>query len=175
MKSVWIRRLSLGFLSLGLLLVLAMVVREVRWYALASHPPEDIALPSVSLFTLDGGIIDLRAYLGTPLVVNLWASWCPPCQRELPMMARVAEEGGVLFLFVAVKDKPERVKDFLREHRIKPSRWTRFFLGDEPLIRAVYTVGLPTTLFFGSDGKARGRHLGEIDEKTLREKVEVLK
>lgn len=40
---------------------------------------------------------------------------------------------------------------------------------------AVYTVGLPTTLFFGSDGKVRGRHLGEIDEKTLREKMEVLR
>lgn len=76
---------------------------------------------------------------------------------------------------MAVKDKPERVRDFLRERGIRPSRWMRFFLGDEPLIRAVYTVGLPTTLFFGSDGKVRGRHLGEIDEKTLREKMEVLR
>lgn len=160
---------------MGLFLVLAMVVKEVRWYALASHPPEDMELPSVPVFTLDGHAIDLRTYLGTPLVVNLWASWCPPCQRELPMMTRVAEKGGVLFLFVAVKDKPERVRDFLRERGIRPSRWTRFFLGDEPLIRAVYTVGLPTTLFFGSDGKVRGRHLGEIDEKTLREKMEVLR
>jgi len=135
---------------LGLFLVFAMVVKEVRWYALASHPPEDMELSSVPVFTLDGHAIDLRTYLGTPLVVNL-------------------------FLFVAVKDKPERVRDFLRERGIRPSRWMRFFLGDEPLIRAVYTVGLPTTLFFGSDGKVRGRHLGEIDEKTLREKMEVLR
>lgn len=172
MKERWIRRGVLFFLVFGLFLSLLMFAREVRWYRLAANPPVDLALPSVPLRTLDGGAVDLRSYLGVPLVVNLWATWCPPCRRELPMMVRVAEEGGVLFLFVVVRDGPEKVEAFLREHGVKPSRWTRFLLGGEALVREVYTVGLPTTLFFDSEGKMRGRHLGEIDEKTLRELLE---
>lgn len=160
---------------MGLFLSLALLAREVRWYLVASRGPEELKLPSVFLRTLDGTEINLQSYLGTPLVVNLWATWCPPCRRELPMMVRVAEEGGTLFLFVHFGEDPEKVRAFLREAGVGPSRWVRFFLEDESVVRALYTVGLPTTLFFDTDGTMRSRHLGEMDEKTLRSGLEVLR
>lgn len=170
-----IRKASLLLLGLGFLLLLLPVVLEVRWFVVAANPPRDLTLPSLPLKTLDGRTVNLRDYLGVPLVVNLWASWCPPCRRELPMMVRVAEEGGVLFLFVNVNEAPDRVRGFLGEARVEPSRWTRFLLGDEAVVRATYVRGLPTTFFFDSRGEMRERHLGEIDEETLRGKLEVVK
>jgi cytochrome c biogenesis protein CcmG/thiol:disulfide interchange protein DsbE len=58
-------------------------------------PPADDALPDVTLECLGGGTpVRLAGLTGTPTVINLWASWCVPCRKELPLLARAHEEYG---------------------------------------------------------------------------------
>ncbi len=86
----------------------------------ATLPAVDIAgigdpLPALSLPDLSGRPVDLRAFAGRPLLINVWASWCAPCVQEMPELARFATaqgSHGVQVLGLAL-DTPEGVRDFL--------------------------------------------------------------
>jgi hypothetical protein len=55
------------------------------------EPPES-SLPSLTLVSAAAQPTDLRSYGGQPLVINLWASWCPPCKREMPVLAQAQKD-----------------------------------------------------------------------------------
>jgi thiol-disulfide isomerase/thioredoxin len=117
-------------------------------------------------------LADLAA--GKPLVVNLWATWCPPCVREMPVLAAAqAAETGVGFAFVNQGEAPERVGSFLAERRLALDN----VLLDPPgaLARAVGSRAMPTTLFYDARGQLRDTHLGALSEATLAAKLARLK
>jgi len=78
-------------------------------------------IPAIALPDLSGRVHDFAQWHGRPLLVNFWASWCPPCVREMPMLdefARVQEAAnGVRVVGVALDDKPS-VKAFLADHPV---------------------------------------------------------
>lgn len=132
-------------------------------------PPERQApLPEDTLEGFAGGSpIDLTAYRGQPLVVNLWATWCGPCVDEMPDLQEVAEqfEGRVAFLGVDVADGARRAERFAQDLGVTydlaadPDR--RFF-------EAVQAFGMPTTLFVTPDGMIVYRQTGPLDADGLR-------
>src|SRR5690625_3049526 len=81
----------------------------------------DVRLPAVPVFSLDREETTLDQIAGgRPVVVNLWAPWCPPCQRETPMMVDVAEgEQDVAFALVDQGSPVDDVTDFLGERRLQ--------------------------------------------------------
>lgn len=69
--------------------------------ALASFPEGEGQLPALTLQDLQGKDVALPTFVGRPTVVNLWATWCPPCRRELPMFQQAqAAQPGVHFVFL---------------------------------------------------------------------------
>src|SRR3546814_7473677 len=59
---------------------------------------------------------------GEPMVVNLWATWCPPCRREMPVLAKAQEErGDVTFVFVNQGESESEIRDYLRESHLQLS------------------------------------------------------
>lgn len=150
--------------------LLAGAVGAVVWggWQLAAGVPRQ---PSPSVLTaqlegLDGSTSDVRAFVGKPLVVNLWATWCAPCQRELPMLSSAASATpAVTFLFVSQGEPRGRVESYLTKHDLK----LRHVLLDpgSRLSAAVATRGLPTTLFFDKQGHLVGRWLGELSQARL--------
>lgn len=77
--------------------------------------PGDLA-PALQLPTLDGGRLTLDRFRGRPLLVNVWASWCEPCVREMPELDRLAQAqpaDGLQVLGIAL-DRPEDVRAFLQ-------------------------------------------------------------
>lgn len=111
----------------------------------------------------------LAALRGRPVVVNAWASWCDPCEREMPLLAEVAVRHGreVAFLGLDVNDPArDEAEQFLREHWVP---YPSFADPDQKIARAIgVRVGLPTTVFYDRDGEIAFVHQGEYrDEDQL--------
>jgi thiol-disulfide isomerase/thioredoxin len=123
-------------------------------------------MPDVALENIKGGRTPLTAFTGKPVVVNLWASWCPPCRREMPMMAEIAgNRKDVTFLFVNQGEKRTTVEGYLTNEKLTLPNVMLDSRMDVP--RHYTTPGLPVTLFIGAEGKLRSVHVGEISREAL--------
>lgn len=127
-------------------------------------------LPDTPLARLDGGAVRLSETRGRPLVVNLWATWCPPCRREMPVLAEgQAANRHVGFMFVNQGEQPDVIRAYLRGARL-PLRDVLL----DPLSTTSHASGargLPTTLFFDADGHLADVHTGELTRASLAHKL----
>ncbi len=144
---------------------------------LAGSPAALAGLHRQAAQLLDGGLAAYRTRLaelrGRPVVVNAWASWCPPCRYEMPFFARAAVRLGrrVAFVGVNVNDTSGDARGFIARHWIPyPSyRDPQQAIADAIGVRA----GLPTTVFYGPDGKVAYVHQGQYrSEAALRADVQ---
>ncbi|WPC06446.1 TlpA disulfide reductase family protein [Pseudomonas benzenivorans] len=130
-------------------------------------------LPDLTLRDSHGAPVALRDYQGQPLVINLWATWCPPCRREMPVLAEVqAREPALTFLFVNQGEGPGEVRRFLDDGGL--TLQNVLLDGDGRLGRQVGSMALPTTLFYDAEGRQVGSHLGELSRASLARALESL-
>ena len=129
---------------------------------------EPLPVPATQLASVDadafGGIlVGLR---GTPVVVNVWASWCAPCRVEMPLLERAAEEyeGRVAFLGLASRDSRAGAADFLDDVDVS---YPSLFDADGEVRRALGVRGFPTTFVFAADGTLLEAVVGGITEQRL--------
>lgn len=130
-------------------------------------------LPGLRLTTLDGRPLLLDRMRGRPFVLNLWAGWCPPCRREMPMVAQVAAQAPMPVLLVDQGEDAATVRAFLARQGLG----TRGVVLDEggAVARAGGATALPTTLFVDAAGRIRRRHVGEISRAALLAGMEELR
>jgi thiol-disulfide isomerase/thioredoxin len=128
-------------------------------------------LPEISLRNAAGETVQLADYKGGPLVINLWATWCPPCRREMPVLENAQQHRPDLtFLFVNQAESMQSVATFLETQGL--SLTNVLFDGGGRLGQAVGSMALPTTLFYSNDGRLLGSHLGELSEASLARALE---
>ncbi len=127
--------------------------------------------PAPGSVLTDGGWEEASAFVarsvaaGRPTVINLFASWCGPCEREMPLLNRVAgRELGTDFLGVAHLDARADAERFVAEQQVVFT--TVLDLGGE-VAAAVGGRGLPVTVAFDRDGVMVGRVFGELTEDSL--------
>jgi thiol-disulfide isomerase/thioredoxin len=132
------------------------------------------ALPTVTLTDLDGHKLPLAALAGKPMVVNLWASWCPPCRREMPALGKAQQDSPDLqFVFVNQGEDAATVRAYLAGEGL---RLRHVVLDPEgALARAAGAPGLPTTLFFDASGMLVDKRMGEVSPATLAEYLAALR
>jgi thiol-disulfide isomerase/thioredoxin len=125
---------------------------------------------------LDGQSQNLKQYRGKPMVLNFWATWCGPCQQEMPLFAEEEQayrSRGVVFVGVSMNQPGdlENVRDFVRKMNVKYPIW----MGSaDDLDRFKLGPGIPATAFINSDGEIVGRVLGEIHKPDLEHRIEWL-
>lgn len=131
----------------------------------ASHIP---ALPNFSLDLYSDGQFDSKTLAGKVVMVDFWASWCPPCQAEAPGLERVWERykdrGDVAFVGVAIWDRDADAQAFLKR------MGTTYVTGKDPrgLLAVEFGVtGIPEKYFIGPDGKVLRKFVGPMDEARL--------
>ncbi|MBB3141604.1 TlpA disulfide reductase family protein [Halomonas organivorans] len=165
--SAWTLRDRLGVMyrALGLTLGAALV-----WLGLMSWAPLGSGmtprqLPELTLENLDGEPVDLAGLTGQRVIVNLWATWCPPCRRELP---RLAEADGRDDVTVVVVNQGEDLLPVARYLDAQGLAFSHALLDPrQSLMVASDAPGLPTTLLFDADGRTRERHVGELTQAIL--------
>ncbi|WP_263264566.1 TlpA disulfide reductase family protein [Pseudomonas sp. RIT-PI-S] len=129
-------------------------------------------LPQQPLTDTQGVPASLERYRGQPLVVNLWASWCPPCRREMPaLVAAQAQRPDIRFVYINQRESPATAASFLGAAGVSPD--DVLYDGGASLAKQVGAMALPTTLFYDRDGRLLGSHLGELSPASLAHALEV--
>jgi cytochrome c biogenesis protein CcmG, thiol:disulfide interchange protein DsbE len=129
----------------------------------------DVRVPAVTLPTLDGTPVSLGDG-GVPSIVNVWATWCPPCRRELPLLiATAAATPDVRVLLVNQGEGADTVASYLEREGLAADG---VLLDRRGAVGAALRVaGLPTTMSFDADGRLVGVHVGELSAPALRRLV----
>jgi thiol-disulfide isomerase/thioredoxin len=123
-------------------------------------------VPDVAVRSLDGAPLQLSSLQGKPLVVNLWATWCPPCLREMPAMAEAQRANPhVTFAFVNQGEGVGEVQAWLRRQALDLEGIYLDPFSD--VGREVGSRGLPTTLFYDRQGRLVDTHVGELTRASL--------
>lgn len=142
-------------------IALASLAATALFLASVQRPlPPDIVLHSLAG---DANALDDRK--GKPFVINLWATWCGPCQREMPMLVEEASRAPVPILLVNQGEEPAQVRAWLARQGLTPAHI--LLDRDQRAAAAIGSAGLPTTLFVDSEGMIRELHVGELSRAAL--------
>lgn len=157
----------------------AMLAGAMAW--LVSGAPallgmkQDKQLPALVLHTLGGKPVGLDTIAqGKPMVVNLWATWCPPCRREMPVFADAQRrERDIVFAFANQGEEEGAVRAYLDGGGLHLSN----VLIDRArsVGKAVGSTAYPTTLFYDGSGRLIEAHLGPLSAATLAARLDKLR
>ncbi|NEU31651.1 TlpA family protein disulfide reductase [bacterium LRH843] len=123
--------------------------------------------PDFTLLTLQNETVSLSEFKGKPVIINFWATWCPPCRAEMPHMQRLYKENDVVILAVNVTSSESHVSDvenFVQELGLS----FPVLLDEQGEIGALYQVRpLPTSIFVDREGFIHKRHVGPMNVEMM--------
>ncbi len=127
--------------------------------------PDRAGKPAEFSFTLkdmDGKTVSLASYKGRPLIINFWATWCPPCKLEIPWFVAFKNQyasKGLEILGVSIDDKAPELKTFAAEYKMNYP--VLLGLDQDKMLEAYDAVeSVPVTWFIRKDGIVQGRNIG---------------
>ncbi len=164
--------MSRAWLGAAVLLVLALgCLREEARPAAADGAPgaargAAVPAPAFTLPDLAGGQVSLAELRGRPVLVDFWATWCAPCERQVPILNAFHDKYGdrIPVLGIAVDaDGASRVAPFVAQHGLR----YRVLLGDEALAQEYEAFGFPTLYVIRPDGTIHSAHVGVVTPEAL--------
>jgi thiol-disulfide isomerase/thioredoxin len=137
---------------------------------------ERLPAPDIQGTTLDGGSFRLSDHLGTPVVLNVWASWCAPCRAEAPTLGALATElgGEVQFVGLDTRDSDDPARSFVKRFAlpypnvIDRDGQLQLLFGDSLPPQAI-----PSTVVIDPQGRVAARALGRVSDSSLRGMIEM--
>lgn len=129
--------------------------------------------PGFTLKTFSGQTLTLGQFAGNkPVVINFWASWCPPCRDEAPTLAKVSKiyAGKVEFIGIVINDTPANALNFMKEFGITYENG----LDQDDIALRYRITGIPETYFIDKQGRLVDHWIGAIDEANLASRTERL-
>lgn len=192
-KSNKNRQIAIGLIVVGV--VLALIAGILVWQngssggtstADTSNIPDDLAVatlagvknkgaqpvqgqlaPNFAFQYPNGDTFTLADFRGQPVIVNFWATWCPPCRREMPGLVKAYEQykdDGLMILEVDVAEPPEAVAQFVQEYNMTMP----VILDQRQEVTRLYrTDSFPTSFFIDKDGVIQVRWVGYLPEDQL--------
>jgi thiol-disulfide isomerase/thioredoxin len=168
----WLRSWRWRALAFGLIVVLALIGAVLT----SDRAAQPSAAPGFSVARLGqaGSTISLSDFRGRPVVMNFFASWCPPCRDELPTLSAAQRRvgGNVAFVGIDVSDSTPAALDLVR------SSGVTYPLGVDPNYKVTDSLyhlrGLPSTVFIDAKGNINGTVLGQLSPKVLDDRLKGL-
>jgi peroxiredoxin len=173
-----------GVLTASALLGPTTHVSPVETDAASSEPAEHVAgmcqAKKANLdFTIkdmNGAKVRLTDYKGKVILVNFWATWCPPCKVEIPAFIELYDQykdKGFVVLGVSGDDDAETLRTFANEWKINYPLLVG--LGEDALMDAYGPLyGYPTSVIVGRDGAVCGRHVGPATKEDFEREIKAL-
>ncbi len=153
---------------------IALVAGALTWVgasgAVSLIENQAAVVPEIQLYKLDGTQVNLASlqeqYGKRPMVVNLWATWCPPCRAEMPVLEQAQiEHPDILFVLANQYEPAATVEAYLDQTQLTFDHVLLDAQGD--IAKQAGSVALPTTLFYDTEGHMVDNHLGQLSKATL--------
>lgn len=165
----WVSGVSLGIMAF--LIMLMLLVPRTDAYMV---PPVGTPAPDFEIPALDGGTVRLSDHRGQPVIINFWASWCPPCRKEMPDFQEVYDRyraDGLQFYAINVGESQVTIRDFAA--RLGIDLPILIDAGEEA--QTVYNIlPLPATFFIDRDGIVRGVYQYQMSRAQIEAEVQRL-
>ncbi len=132
-----------------------------------AQPSQGKPAPNFAFSYSDDRTLSLADFRGHPVIVNFWATWCPPCRREMPNLVKAYEtykDAGLVIIEVDVAEPPETVQQFVTQQNMTmPVVLDR----RQEITRLYRTDSFPTSFFIDKDGAIVARWVGYLPEDQL--------
>lgn len=164
--------------SLILFLLISTTFVALLFYENGKYPKHDFIGPNLGQYApnfeteyLNGEKFVLYDLRGTPVVLNFWATWCPPCVREMPALQKLYEEnnGKIIVVGVNMQENKGTIDKFLNR-RVNVT-YPIVLDKDGKIIESYNIIVKPTTFFIDKNGMIADKKLGELSEKEIRERA----
>jgi thiol-disulfide isomerase/thioredoxin len=164
-----------SFISFVTLILITLSFISGQWLMTRNQPSnESKPLVNFELTDMSDQPISLNQFKGKPLVLNFWATWCPPCRREMPLLEEsylAYQTEGIFIVTINVGEDSQTIRNYLHANNLtlpvlKSGVHNTNFVFD-------YFGGkvMPTTLFIDSDGNVQRLKIGELSAATLRQGI----
>lgn len=129
--------------------------------------------PDFSLSTIDSGTIQLSDYKGKVIILDFWATWCPPCRKEIPGFIKLYEEykgRGLVIIGISSEDI-DKLKKFSKDNGINYP----IAIGNPEVSSAYGGIQyIPTTFIIDRDGNIAGKHVGFVEKDVFEKEIKGL-
>jgi peroxiredoxin len=146
--------------------------REQKPAAKAKPLTANTAAPEFNLTDINGQPVDSSKYRGKVVLVDFWATWCVPCEAEIPHLVEwQANHGGdgLQVVGFSMDDTAGPVKKYVEQHKMQ---YPIAMADDKTIAQFGGVLGLPANFIIGRDGKLIARHVGVSDINVLKKEVE---
>lgn len=169
----------LSFMKQKLAVFLLIVLAAIAVWQWINSQKETVGLeignkaPNFEVTTLDGEKKSLSDFYGKKVLLNFWATWCPPCKKEMPIMQKIYEKHQDEVTIVAVNftASEKSAKDV--ENFVQQAGFTfPILLDPKNKMNSGYKIlTYPTSFFLDENGVIQDKVVGELNEKTIKEKL----
>jgi thiol-disulfide isomerase/thioredoxin len=164
--------MGVGLVTIGIVLFMLLYNPAASSDELSAVPAKvDFAAPKLTLTDLSGKSVSLDDNLGSVVLVNLWATWCPPCREEMPALQTFYENhkaDGFVLIAINQEETREVVEPFVEEFGLTFPVWLDLNYQAE---REFNTESLPSSFVIDRTGRVRLMWFGSISKKNLEKYV----
>ena len=165
--------------ALGLLVVPWMLHRPAQATngdakPVPAHKPEGVANLDMTLKDMNGNDVKLADYRGKVILLNVWATWCGPCQAEIPELVEAYnkyKDQGVVIVGVSLDDTADTLRAYAPK---KQMNYPILLMRDEFDEAYGPIFGVPITFFIGRDGKISQKHFGPVTKEDIDREIKAL-
>ena len=177
----YVRALGTSFALAALLIGVVVAAMQIRFDPAVLRPGDPV--PNFTLQTLDGKPVTFSSLQGQAVVLNFWATWCPPCRREMPLLDTVQREyraRGVTIVGIDLDEPVDFVRAYVQSVAVTYPIWVDTtdpgpeFDQTRELYNRFGGIGLPTTFFIDAKGIIRDRYIGELNRAFLQNRIEAM-